>query len=287
MEELLKNYPELWQAKSETKFIPKNYLMGSITQRFELLRGLLDTDGTIDEKGRVEFTTVSPRLRDDVIELVRSLGMTATYLVDKRSEKYTTGECYAVHIQSKKILKPLMFSLNCKTDIALKYAKSEKRKEHKDHLAIVDIEKTTRLTDMTCFTVDNEDHLFLMNDYIVTHNTRTMVADAASIACDEIYDSTQKKWIKNGTREPAILITTEQEKEEIQTMILAFLSEVNEEHIVTGNYYLGEWERVVYAAKVLQKCPLYIQQLPDFSLEDIENTIKRGIRDYKCRYVFN
>lgn len=286
VEELLKNYPELWQAKSETKFIPKSYLIGDIFQRFELLRGLLDTDGTIDEKGRVEFTTVSPRLRDDVIELVRSLGMTATYLTDKRNEKYTTGECYVVHIQSKKILKPLMFSLDYKIDTALNYAKSDKRSEYKDHLAIVDIEKTIQLADMTCFTVDNADHLFLMNDYIVTHNTRTMVADATSIACDEIYDSAQKKWIKNGTREPAILITTEQEKEEIQTMVLAFLSEVNEEHIVTGNYYLGEWERVVYAAKVLQRCPLYIQQLPDFSLEDIENTIKRGIRDYKCRYIF-
>ena len=42
--------------------------------------------------------------------------------------------------------------------------------------------------------------------------------------------------------------------------------------IITGNYLVGEWERVVYAARLLEKCPLYIQQLPDFSLQDIENT---------------
>ena len=34
------------------------------------------------------------------------------------------------------------------------------------------------------------------------------------------------------------------------------------------------------------KSPLYIKKLPDFSLQDIENTIKFGIRQYDVRYVF-
>lgn len=116
--------------------------------------------------------------------------------------------------------------------------------------------------------------------------TRAMIADACSIACDEIYDVKEKKWIQNGTKEPTIFISTEQEIDEIQTMIYAFLSNVDEEHIITGEYAVGEWDRVVYAANLLQKCPLYIQQLPDFSLQDIENTIKKGIRDYNVKYVF-
>ena len=116
--------------------------------------------------------------------------------------------------------------------------------------------------------------------------TRAMIADACSIACDEIYDSATKKWIPNGTKEPTIFISTEQEIDEIQTMIYAFLSNVDEEHIITGEYLAGEWERVVYAARLLEKCPLYIQQLPDFSLQDIENTIKRGIRDHGVKYIF-
>ena len=116
--------------------------------------------------------------------------------------------------------------------------------------------------------------------------TRAMIADSCSIACDEIYDSIQQKWINNGTKEPTIFITTEQEKDEIQTMMIAFLSDVDEEHIISGEYYAGEWERVIYAANLLSKCPLYIEQLPDFSLKDIENAIKRGIRDYEVKYVF-
>jgi replicative DNA helicase len=116
--------------------------------------------------------------------------------------------------------------------------------------------------------------------------TRAMIADACSIACDEIYNLEEKKWISNGTKEPTIFISTEQEIDEIQTMMYAFLSGVDEEHIITGEYLVGEWERVVYAAKLLEKCPLFIQQLPDFSLQDIENTIKRGIRDHGVKYIF-
>lgn len=116
--------------------------------------------------------------------------------------------------------------------------------------------------------------------------TRAMIADACSIACDEIYDIYNQKWIENGTKEPTIFISTEQEIDEIQTMMYAFLSGVDEEHIITGNYLVGEWERVLYAVKVLERSPLYVQQLPDFSLQDIENTIKRGIRDHNVKYIF-
>ena len=116
--------------------------------------------------------------------------------------------------------------------------------------------------------------------------TRAMIADACSIACDEIYDLKERRWVQNGTKEPTIFISTEQEVEEIQTMIYAFLAGVDEEHILTGNYLEGEWERVVYAAKLLERCPLYLQELPDFSLQDIENTIKQGIRDFDVKYIF-
>ena len=115
--------------------------------------------------------------------------------------------------------------------------------------------------------------------------SRSMIADACYIACNKIYDE-RFGWIHNGQSEPTLYIATEQEKEEIQTMMLAFLSDVDEEHIITGKYLAGEYDRVRYAANLLQHSPLYIQQLPDFSLQDIENTIKRGIRDYECRYIF-
>ena len=116
--------------------------------------------------------------------------------------------------------------------------------------------------------------------------TRNMIAHSCSIACDEIYDSESGKWLPNGTKEPTIFITTEQEVDEIQTMMLAFLSDVDENHIIYNDYYAGELERVMYAAELLKKCPIYIKKLPDFSLKDIENTIKYSISEWGVRYVF-
>lgn len=116
--------------------------------------------------------------------------------------------------------------------------------------------------------------------------TRSMIADACSIACDEIYDSSKGCYIENGTKEPVLFISTEQEIDEVQTMMLAFLSNVDENHIIYNEYYAGELDRVLYAAELIKKCPIYIKKLPDFSLKDIENTIKFSIHEWGIQYVF-
>lgn len=116
--------------------------------------------------------------------------------------------------------------------------------------------------------------------------TRSMIADACNIACNKIYDESFG-WIKNGTSEPTLFITTEQELEEIQTMMLAFLSNVNEEHIINDEYEGDEEERVIKAGEILESSPLYVEELPDFSLKDVENTIKKNIRDHDVKYIFH
>jgi replicative DNA helicase len=116
--------------------------------------------------------------------------------------------------------------------------------------------------------------------------TRSMIADACNIACNKIYDESFG-WIKNGTSEPTLFITTEQELEEIQTMMLAFLSNVNEEHIINGEYKGDEEERVIKAGEILESSPLYVEELPDFSLKDVENVIKKNIRDHDVKYIFH
>ena len=284
VEEALKDFPALWQRESEMKFIPREYLEGSIQQRFDLLNGLLDTDGSVDkEKGRISYYTVSPQLRDDVIELSLSLGFKATWLEDNHKNSLPL---YKIEITGTPEDKLKLFKLKRKHDLIEFWYNNGKRKESNLFNPIVKIEKLNYSEEMTCFYVNNEEHLFLMNDYIVTHNTRSMIADACSIACNKIYNLETKQWEDNGTREPTQFITTEQEEDEIQTMMIAFLSGVNEDHILENTYVGDEWERVSEAATILSKSPLYIKKLPDFSLQDIENTIKFGIRQYDVRYVF-
>ena len=116
--------------------------------------------------------------------------------------------------------------------------------------------------------------------------TRSMIADACYIACNKIYDE-NFGWINCGINQPVLFITTEQELEEIQTMMLAFLSNVNEEHILNGEYVNDEEERVLKAGEILSNAPLYIEELPDFSLKDVEDKIKRNLRERNIKYVFH
>lgn len=128
--------------------------------------------------------------------------------------------------------------------------------------------------------------LYLRSAATGVGKTRAMIADACNIACDQLYNLSTCKWEENGTKEPTLFITTEQEIDEIQTMMLAFLSGVNETHIIYNHYEDGELDRVLQAAKLLKSSPIHIKRLPDFSLQDIENAIKYGIHEWGIRYVF-
>jgi replicative DNA helicase len=116
--------------------------------------------------------------------------------------------------------------------------------------------------------------------------TRSMIADVCHIGCNKYYDE-MFGWIKNGASEPVLYITTEQELDEVQTMMLAFLSCVNEEHILNGKYEDDEEERVLEAGKIISESPIYIELMPDFSLKDIEDCIKRNIREHDVKYIFH
>lgn len=116
--------------------------------------------------------------------------------------------------------------------------------------------------------------------------SRAIAADVCYIGCYQMYDLETNKWISTGKAEPVLYIATEQDLSEVQTMMIAFLSGVDEEHILTGEYYAGEWERVQKAAQLLKQSPIYFESLPDFSLKDIENTIIRGIREHSLKYIF-
>ena len=294
VEEILKDYPDLWQVKSEDKFIPSDFLIGSVKQRFDLLAGLLDTDGSIDKKGRVCFFTISPKLRDNIIELCESLGMTCTFITDKRPTQYSTGEGYNIHIQAKKEDKLKMFKLKRKYDIALNYFNSNKRSERKDRDSIINIEETDIYTDMTCFYVDNSEHLFLMNNCICTHNTRSMVGDACNIAYPLRFDIEKNKWVPTGSCEKVLYVMTEQDPAEIQTMILAYLTGYNEEIFLYGTYGDEELPRIYQAIDIMKRFEsnMLFAHMPDPCASAVKNLFRRyniqyGVENFFYDYIFS
>lgn len=295
VKDILKDYPDLWNKRSEDKFIPRDFLFGSVKQRFELLSGLLDTDGSVDSKGRVTFTTTSYQLKNNIIELCESLGLTCSCLVDKRIKKYSTGKCYRVNIKADFENKLRMFKLQRKIEIIKKYATNKKRKERRDRDSIIKIEKTKEYTDMTCFYVDNPEHLFLMNNCIVTHNTRNMVADAANIAYPIRYDTMEHRWIvTNPNPEKTLYIMTEQDTEEIKTMLLSFLTGISEEVFLYGSFTENEMPRIKTAIQIMEtyKENMLFARIPDPCASIIKNLFRKynlqyGVENFFYDYIFS
>ena len=166
--------PESLMVTSKYKHIPREYLESSKEQRLELLKGLMDNDGSISVAPRYNcsYSTISPQLRDDVLELVRSLGYKATVSIDDRvGTKHYKNISYEIHILIPNSEKHNLFSLPRKLE-RVKEAQLLKEKNRRyDRVEISDIIDMGYEEEMTCIMVDNDEHLYLCNDFVVTHNT--------------------------------------------------------------------------------------------------------------------
>lgn len=159
----------LLYKKSYEKFIPEEYLFGSIKQRVELLQGLMDTDGSASLSGGVSFSTSSEVLKDDFIKLIQSLGGVCKYKkydtnYTYNGKKINGAPTYKIHINLPNDILSNCFSLKRKQD------KVKLRTKYFPTRFITGITEI-REDEAQCILVDDENHLYITDDYIVTHNT--------------------------------------------------------------------------------------------------------------------
>lgn len=156
----------LYGMKSVEKFIPDIYLRASKESRIELMRGLIDTDGTVEKTGSMTYSTSSERLSSDFISLARSLGAFAS--VSSRIPKFSyRGEIkqgqrnYCIYISSD----------DYGQFVTVPHKKSRiKNDKSSRNLNIESIEYIGDF-ECSCISVTHERSLYLTKDYIVTHNT--------------------------------------------------------------------------------------------------------------------
>ena len=151
------------------KFIPDQYKYGSIEQRYELIRGLMDTDGYISKDGSMSFVNTSKYLIDDFVEVLRSLGILCS--VSKRAPGkggvhngraiFGTKFSYVVYIKGN----PDIFHLSRKRN------RIKKNRKFSNKVAITNVEYLGEQEEQRCIFVSNENHLYLTRDYIPTHNS--------------------------------------------------------------------------------------------------------------------
>ena len=116
--------------------------------------------------------------------------------------------------------------------------------------------------------------------------TRAMVGDACFIGCSQMWSLKENKWVTTGACQSVLFIATEQTLDEIQISAVACISGVEEDHIVMHEYFTGEWERIVKAKQLLKQSKIQFICMPDFSMDDVENMIKKHIRENQVEYVF-
>ena len=129
--------------------------------------------------------------------------------------------------------------------------------------------------------------LYLSSSSSGAGKSRSMVGEMCHIVYPFRYNKTAKRWIQNGFYKKALIIITEMEAEEIQTMIPAYLADVNEDHILQGTYEDDEEERVKCAIEIMKAFPyFYIEQIPDPNVAQIQSLIRYYVQNYGVEYVF-
>ncbi|CAN5505855.1 hypothetical protein BH20ACT18_BH20ACT18_05260 [soil metagenome] len=163
-------------TRSSTKFVPDAYLYNDSAARLAVLQGLLDSDGgPVAQRARtcrIQYTTCSQRLRDDVTFLVRSLGGVAysrTRAAVGRSPGRVNGK--AVPHRSD------AFVLDIRLPSGIEPFRLErKRARYRAYgggrpMRFVEAIEPAGEAETVCIQVAAADSLYLTEDFLVTHNT--------------------------------------------------------------------------------------------------------------------
>jgi replicative DNA helicase/DNA primase catalytic subunit len=146
----------------ENKHIPELYKINNRETRLQLLAGLLDTDGSL-QQNCFDFVQKRKNLSEDVVFLCRSLGL-AAYLT----------ECQKTCGNNGKVGTYYRVSISGNTDIIptrVKRKQATERKQIKDVLKTgFSINKVADQEDYFGFKVD-KDNLYLLEDFTITHNS--------------------------------------------------------------------------------------------------------------------
>ncbi len=181
-------------ARSTTKFVPMDYLVNSVDVRLALLQGLLDSGGglvrQLGRACRIQYTTCSDRLRDDVVHLVRSLGGVA-YTRTRRAAGRTPGGTSARSLWHRSDAHVIEIRL---PEGTAPFRLARKREVYEAHgggrpMRMIDSIEPAGEADCVCISVAAQDSLYVTDDFLVTHNT----LNDAFIILDEAQNTTPEQ----------------------------------------------------------------------------------------------
>ncbi len=254
-EQFLREYPSLINTGVDERFIPSDFLYAGVLQRKALFQGLIGISKIVDKEG--SYVCGSAQMQRDFATLCYELGY--------KAKMYSQEQLWE---------KPYFL-----IDYTIVTGWNTNQ--------IVSITPSGEYAQMVCFTVDRADGLFIGQDAVVLHNTRAMVGEMCHTVYPYRYDRTLDKWIEVGNGQKALIILTEMEAEEIQTMIPAYLADINEEHILQGRYSADEEKRLECAKAIIKKYPyFYIEQIVNPDVLQLQSVIRYYIQNFGTEYIY-
>lgn len=258
--------------RSHEKFVPECYKINSKEKRIAIINGLLDTDGTVDKnRGKLSFDTASILLAKDMQFLVQSVGGTASINPKRRFYTYK-GEhkkgkiSYNLQIKLPKNIEP--FRLKRKLNIYKEYVNTM----YEPKRMIENVEYVGK-KEAQCILIDHPSHLFVTDNFIVTHNTkisamcnsyevykllnmvvcprcheiRAVDAGQKCHICNSICQKHPQDYVKVSAQEPLRIFLAATGIEQAKDPCLKFHKEnANECGLIDETSYLVEDETVYY-----------------------------------------
>ena len=166
----------LARTYSHTKFIPALYLENAADVRLAVLQGLLDSDGgPVTQRGRtcrIQYTTCSEALRDNVVSMVRSLGGVAYWRRREARGRKPGGasdrpirhrhDAFVIDLRLPPTIEP--FRLRRKLDVYRRHGGGRP-------MRFIEAIEPAGEAETVCISVAAADSLYVTDDFIVTHNT--------------------------------------------------------------------------------------------------------------------
>lgn len=250
----------LFGTNSGTKFIPKSYLSASRKSRLALLCGFIDTDGWVEKFGSVRIALSNEMMANQVQQLVWSLG--GRCAISQKTPTYAhAGEikigaasfvCNIQHADRSGLVSLKRKQRRCNDEMRFRWP------------TIVSIEPDGQEA-AQCIQVTHPSHLYVTDDYTVTHNTALAINVAENVALD------------GGA---VLVFSLEMSDTQIAMRNLAAIGSASIQRVRSGGMDDEEWDGITAAMGKLYDSKLYIDDAAGLSAAQMHARARRIKRQH-------
>ena len=234
------------------KHIPHKYIQNATKNRLELLAGLIDSDGYYDDKFHVfEIVQKDENLTRQIKYLADSLGFRVSFKTKKARIKKINYECDVYRIRIVGDLDKIP------TKVARKKARPLLSKREHTHTGIqVEYDK---VDDYYGFAIDGN-HLFLLEDMTVTHNTSFVLNTVNSLILQD---------------KGVAFFSLEMPAEQLMLRLLSIQTSIPLQHLRTGNMQNDQWSSLNGAIDRMNSAKLYVDDQGSININQLRSKLRK------------